>query len=112
MKELQSIVKEFDWELYFNKIFSALPLKIELDEPVVVYSLNYLLEVGKLLETTDVKVIHNYIIWRLVRNLTPYLAGEYVQKRIDFRKVLLGVSAERVRWTQCVEMVSANSKFT
>lgn len=83
-----------------------LPLKIELDEPVVVYSLNYLLEVGKILEQTDVKIIHNYIIWRLVRNLTPYLAGDYVQKRIDFRKVLLGVSAERVRWTQCVEMVN------
>lgn len=89
--------------LYFNKI---LPIKIDSDEPIVVYSLNYLLEIGKLLEQTDVKVIHNYVIWRLVRNLTPYLAGDYIQKRIDFRKVLLGVSAERVRWTQCVEMVN------
>ena len=103
VKELQNIVKEFDWLIYFNKI---LPIKIDLDEPIVVYSLNYLLEIGKILEQTDVKIIHNYVIWRLVRNLTPYLAGDYIQKRIDFRKVLLGVSAERVRWIQCVEMVN------
>lgn len=103
VKELQNIVKEFDWLLYFNKI---LPEKIDTNEPIVVYSLSYLIEIGKILEQTEVKVIHNYIIWRLVRNLTPYLAGEYIQKRIDFRKVLLGVSAERIRWNQCVEMVN------
>ena len=31
---------------------------------------------------------------------------EYVQKRAVFRKILLGVSSERPRWTQCVELAN------
>lgn len=33
----------------------------------------------------------------------PHMIDEYQQKRIEFRKILLGILSERNRWSQCVE---------
>ncbi|GBM20159.1 Neprilysin-1 [Araneus ventricosus] len=38
--------------------------------------------------------------------MLPFLDGEYSQKRTEFKKVLLGISAERERWNQCVDLVN------
>ena len=36
-------------------------------------------------------------------SITPHMIDEYQQKRIEFRKILLGILTERARWSQCVE---------
>ena len=48
-------------------------------------------------------MIHNYVLWRLLMNITPHMIDEYQQKRVEFRKILLGILSERNRWSQCVE---------
>jgi predicted metalloendopeptidase len=48
-------------------------------------------------------VIHNYVLWRLVMSIMPHMIDEYQQKRVEFRKILLGILSERNRWSQCVE---------
>lgn len=48
--------------------------------------------------------MQNYAIWRLLmNNLLPHLTHGYHQARLSFKKVLMGVSSERNRWSQCVE---------
>ena len=49
------------------------------------------------------RTLHNYILWRLVMSITPHMIDEYQQKRIEFRRILLGILTERARWSQCVE---------
>jgi membrane metallo-endopeptidase-like protein 1 len=49
------------------------------------------------------RVIHNYVLWRLVMTIMPHMIDEYQQKRVEFRKILLGILSERNRWSQCVE---------
>lgn len=49
------------------------------------------------------RTLHNYILWRLVMSIMPYMIDEYQQKRVEFRKILLGILSERNRWAQCVE---------
>lgn len=49
------------------------------------------------------RTLHNYIIWRLVMSIAPHMIDEYQQRRIEFRKILIGVLAERARWSQCVD---------
>lgn len=49
------------------------------------------------------RTLHNYILWRLVMSIMPHMIDEYQQKRIEFRKILLGILSERNRWSQCVE---------
>lgn len=75
LKELQTISPEFDWSSYLN---TFMPIKIEMDEPVVVYAFSYLIESVKIMQKTDVRVIQNYAIWRLVRQLCAYLGMCFV----------------------------------
>lgn len=49
------------------------------------------------------RTLHNYILWRLVMSIMPHMIDDYQQKRIEFRKILLGILSERNRWSQCVE---------
>jgi len=36
-------------------------------------------------------------------SIMPHMIDEYQQKRMEFRKILLGILSERNRWSQCVE---------
>ncbi|XP_017776001.1 PREDICTED: neprilysin-2-like [Nicrophorus vespilloides] len=100
LKKLQSLVPEFNWEVYL-KVF--LDIKFTDDEPVVAYGLSYFIEMGRLLRITDRRVIHNYVMWRLIMALVPHMIDDYQRERVDFRKILLGIQSERHRWSQCVE---------
>ncbi|XP_013793456.1 membrane metallo-endopeptidase-like 1, partial [Limulus polyphemus] len=103
VQELKNLVPKFSWLNYLNNV---LPLKVDEMEPVVVYALPYFKQMGQILAETPRRVVHNYAIWRLVNDIIPYLNGDYALKLSEFRKVLLGVSANRVRWSQCVDLVN------
>lgn len=50
------------------------------------------------------RIIHNYIIWRLVQStVLPHMIGDFQYKRLDFKKILLGILSERSRWRDCVD---------
>ncbi|XP_023238292.1 neprilysin-1-like isoform X1 [Centruroides sculpturatus] len=101
--ELKEIIPEFDWLDYLNVL---LPTTITEEEPIVLYALPYLKELRNILRETHQRTIHNYSIWRLVKQILPFLVGEYAQKRSEFREILYGVSADRARWTHCVDLVN------
>jgi len=64
IKQLSIEVPEFNWLLYLN---TFLPTEVSENELVVVYSTEYLKEMGKLIGETDTRTIHNYAVWRLVK---------------------------------------------
>ncbi|XP_045474405.1 neprilysin-1-like isoform X2 [Harmonia axyridis] len=98
--ELQQLVPQIDWLKYFN---SFLGTTIDEREPIVVYGLSYFIELGRILEETDSRIIHNYILWRFVMSISSHMIGDYQKERVEFRKILQGVLSERHRWSQCVE---------
>ncbi|XP_059475395.1 neprilysin-1-like [Neocloeon triangulifer] len=100
LKQLQIEVPQVNWLEYLN---AFLHTKVKEDEPVVTYALPYFKEMGRILQDTDRRVIHNYIMWRMVMNIMPHMIDDYQQKRVEFRKILLGILAERNRWSQCVD---------
>ncbi|XP_065291412.1 neprilysin-1-like [Dermacentor albipictus] len=106
LRALSEMVPVFNWTEYLS-VF--LPVEVSPDEPLVVYSVPYLQQVGQILVDTDKRTLHNFGVWRLVNYLLAYLDGEYAHKRNAFRKVMLGVSADKVRWNHCVEL--ANKKM-
>lgn len=78
-------------------------VELQKDEKIVSYAMPYLIQMGKILATTDRKIIHNYIIWRLVMSMMTHMIDDYQRERIEFKKILMGVQMERHRWSQCVE---------
>ncbi|EFA09825.2 neprilysin-1 [Tribolium castaneum] len=100
LQELQTIVPQIKWLEYLR---SFLDVDIDDQEPVVAYGLSYFIEMGKILAETNQRVIHNYVLWRLIMSLSPHMIDDYQKERVEFRKILQGVLSERHRWSQCVE---------
>ena len=91
--DLAQQVPQIKWMLYFREL--VYPMNITENEEIVSYSTRFFVRLGKLLEETDKRVIHNYIIWRLVMDLMPHMPPQYEGTRAEFRRVLLGVLTDR-----------------
>ena len=91
--DLQKKVPQINWMLYFQTLVHPMP--INQTEKIVSYSTKFFVKLGKLLQETDKRIIHNYIIWRLVMDLMPHMPPQYEKTRAEFRRVLLGVLTDR-----------------
>lgn len=102
IRQLEREVPQLNWVEYIQ---TAVGPHIEINdrEQVVCYALPYLIQLGKILQDTDERIVHNYVIWRLVMSFVSYMIDDYQMERIEFRKILLGIQSERNRWSQCVE---------
>ena len=100
VRDLMVAVPEYDWITYLNTIG---PGTFTPDHEVVCYAMPYLKQLSAVLNQTDTRVIYNYVMWRVVMDLIPFLPPQYQVPRAEFRRVLLGVLADRNRWSQCVE---------
>lgn len=65
--DLQREVPQLNWKEYLQETLGDVQLKN--DEEVVVYAMPYLVQMGKILFETDRRIIHNYMIWRLVNKM-------------------------------------------
>lgn len=63
--ELQKEVPQLNWREYLQVTLGD--IELEDDEALVSYAMPYLVQMGRILAETDKRVVHNYIIWRLVR---------------------------------------------
>ncbi|XP_016962687.1 neprilysin-1 [Drosophila biarmipes] len=102
LPELQELVPEVQWQEYLQAALGP-GIPLQEDEPLVTYGLQYLTEMGRILARTDRRVVHNYMLWRLVMSLMSHMIDEYQRERVEFRKILMGIQSERTRWSQCVE---------
>lgn len=93
IRELQNTVPQIKWMLYFQELVA--PMNISEDADIVSYSTPFFVKLGQLMEVTDRRIIHNYIIWRLVMDLMPHMPPQYEKTRAEFRRVLLGVLTDR-----------------
>lgn len=113
--DLQREVSQLNWREYLQETLGDVELKD--DEEVVVYAMPYLIQMGRILHDTDRRIVHNYIIWRLVRSIygeilfkgrskfptqvmsiMTHMIDDYQRERVEFRKILLGIQSERHRW--------------
>jgi neprilysin len=121
LAELQREVPELKWRKYLQATLGAIPLND--NEILVSYAMPYLKQMGRILAETDRRVIHNYILWRLVSDelydgfslliylslhtthillqvmsIMTHMIDDYQRERVEFRKILLGIQSERHRW--------------
>ncbi|XP_055627429.1 neprilysin-1-like [Toxorhynchites rutilus septentrionalis] len=101
LHQLQTEVPQIDWKEYLQTTLNSVQL-VE-NEAIVSYAMPYLIEMGRILNETDRRVVHNYAIWRLVMSIMTHMIDDYQKERVEFRKILLGIQSERHRWSQCVE---------
>ncbi|XP_049529717.1 neprilysin-1 [Anopheles darlingi] len=101
LPELQRRVPQIDWKQYLQTTLGT--VRLQPNESIVSYAMPYLVELGKILRSTDRRIVHNYAIWRLVMSIMTHMIDDYQKERVEFRRKLLGIQSERNRWSQCVE---------
>jgi neprilysin len=62
--ELQKEVPQLNWREYLQVTLGDIELQD--NEALVSYGMPYLIQMGKILAETDRRIVHNYVIWRLV----------------------------------------------
>lgn len=83
--ELQKEVPQLNWREYLQVTLGD--VELEDDEALVSYATPYLVQMGKILAETDRRVVHNYIIWRLV---TVPAAAVIIRRLLTFESFLTG----------------------
>jgi neprilysin len=101
LPQLQAEVPQINWRVYLQEILGE--VKLHDNEPIVSYATPYLVQMGRIFNETDRRVLQNYMVWRLVMSIMTHMIDDYQRERVNFRKILLGIQSERHRWSQCVE---------
>ncbi|WP_420382307.1 M13 family metallopeptidase [Novosphingobium sp.] len=90
------------WEAMLNKL--GLPKA----DMVVIRQPSAVRAIGHHLATDPVEVWRDYLVFRLVSDMAPYLSAQFVQSRFNFYGVVLeGVTQQRPRWKRGVDMVDS-----
>ncbi|XP_038077190.1 endothelin-converting enzyme homolog [Patiria miniata] len=112
LSNLQIIYSEVNWASLFRLLMpSSVYPPVSSYDNILVMSPSYLRSVAGLLRTKGHRVVANYMIWRLVNKMVPFLGEEYVAIHQKYLKAILGISAAPDRWKLCTEQVNTVLPF-
>ena len=72
----------------------------------------FLIDLSILLNSTEEKIVANYMIWRVVKNAFLFLDSEARQITQKFREVLSGIKREPPRWETCSKITAGKFYLT
>ncbi|KAG8569550.1 hypothetical protein GDO81_014456 [Engystomops pustulosus] len=108
--ELKDLVPVVDWISFLRTVFH--PVQINETEPVVVYAKEYLQEVSNLINSTDKRILNNYMIWNLVRKTSMLLDQHFQDAEEKFIEVMYGTKKTCTpRWKFCIADTDNNLGF-
>ncbi|GAB1605929.1 neprilysin-1-like [Argonauta hians] len=110
VKELSQKFKEFDWMSYFTQVMNIPKKAIEINETeqIIVRDPSYFTELMKILTQVDRRVLANYAIWLLVRQVGVYLPSRFRKIIQEYEKVMAGTASARPRWSLCTQFTNEN----
>ncbi|KAJ7306527.1 hypothetical protein JRQ81_009887 [Phrynocephalus forsythii] len=108
--ELKNLAPAVDWMPLLEAVFS--PVEVNETEPVVVYAREYLEQVSSLILRTDKRILHNYMLWNLVRKGATLLDQRFQDAEEKFMEVMYGSKKACLpRWKYCVSDTDINLGF-
>jgi putative endopeptidase len=100
MAKLQTLMGGFEVKKYFASMGLSAVDSLNVGQP------DFVKEVGKLLEDTDLEQIKSYLAWCVVNNAADYLSDKFVNEKFAFYgKILSGKEELQPRWKRVVNTV-------
>lgn len=96
-------IPEIDWQRYLRIVLEK---PIERNETVVIFAINFLHDLVKLLNRTESRTIANYMFWKFVRHRINNLDDRFQEAKQKFYNVLIGREKSPPRWKTCVNQVN------
>lgn len=99
IEHLRDAIPEFPWLDHLKEVLS--PRKVTKDDKIVVLSNDYLADVVKLINNTDPAILCNYMAWRMVKDMVPFLGSDFTKQYNAFKTELTGVANNKTREEIC-----------
>ncbi|KAL1137607.1 hypothetical protein AAG570_009303 [Ranatra chinensis] len=89
---------------FFDILSSLFPAaRLTKKSEVVVVASDHLVNVSRIIASTDRSVLNDYMMWRLATGYLPYLSKKYRNTVTEFHKHLYGFREPMPRWEVCIE---------
>jgi len=99
IERLSQAIPEFPWLEHLAEVLS--PRKVTKDDKIVVLSNDYLADLVKLINSTDTSILSNYMGWRMVKDMVPFLSNSFTRYYNEFRTNLTGSASNKTREETC-----------
>ncbi|XP_077468176.1 endothelin converting enzyme-like 1 [Stigmatopora argus] len=106
LRQLQRTAPGFHWKRLLDKIFHD---NISEDEEIVVLATDYIQKVSDIIKTTSKRVLHNYMLWRIVAALSEHLSTAFRSTIHEFSREIDGTEQQLELGRMC--LTQANKHF-
>nr|QHX41531.1 neprilysin-like 1 [Octopus vulgaris] len=108
VKELSHKFKEFDWMSYFTQVMNIPKKSIYINETekIIVRDPSYFTELMKILTQVDKRILANYAIWILVKQVGVFLPSRFRKLIQEYDRVMTGIASARPRWSSCTQFTN------
>ncbi|MFH4981384.1 hypothetical protein AB6A40_008093 [Gnathostoma spinigerum] len=108
LSELKKIIPLIDWDRYFHTLVpeDVYPY-IDADPDIIINEVEFLYKLNDLLNTTEKRILTNYIIWRYTAGWSFQLDERYDDIQQDFLRGLIGKQTKSPRWKDCSSATSS-----
>ncbi|KAI4806657.1 hypothetical protein KUCAC02_017472 [Chaenocephalus aceratus] len=107
LSRLQRTIPQFDWLSFVKAVMDSKvePVQsISTSEPVIVRAPQYFKDLVMLINSTDPRIVANYVQWRTVFSSISSLSRRFLYRYQDAR-VTKGTTSLTPRWDKCVNFV-------
>ncbi|XP_026111396.1 endothelin-converting enzyme-like 1 [Carassius auratus] len=87
LKQLQKMAPSFHWKRLLDRIFSD---NFSDEEEIIVLATDYMQTVSDIIKTTSKRVLHNYMLWRIVAALSEHLSTAFRSTIHEFSREVDG----------------------
>ena len=106
LEQLDALAPGLDWETYFTES------RIEVPASVIVRTPSYFTSMAELIEETPIDVLKNYLRFKWIDAMAPYLSVPFVDASFELHgKQLSGIDEQKPRWKRAVGAVAGDGGF-
>ncbi|XP_058890234.1 endothelin-converting enzyme-like 1 [Acipenser ruthenus] len=106
LRQLQRIAPSLHWKRLLDRIFHD---NLSEDEEIVVLATDYMQKVSDIIKTTPKRVLHNYMLWRIVAALSEHLSTPFRNTIHEFSHEIEGTEQQLELGRMCLNQ--ANKHF-
>ncbi|KAF2879707.1 hypothetical protein ILUMI_26457 [Ignelater luminosus] len=111
VEEMQQKFPSIPWQEFLENVAYDPTLQVLPSTVVMVSVPDYLTKLEKLLQQTSKRVQANFLLYRILISLVPYLNQELRDRKLQFSKVESGASEHIPKWSECVGLVTNKLRF-
>uniref|UniRef100_H3C5L5 Endothelin converting enzyme like 1 n=1 Tax=Tetraodon nigroviridis TaxID=99883 RepID=H3C5L5_TETNG len=106
LRQLQRMAPSLHWKRLLDRIFHD---TFSDDEEIVVLATDYIQKVSDIIKTTSKRVLHNYMLWRIVAALSEHLSTAFRSTIHEFSREIDGTEQQLDLGRLC--LTQANKHF-